>query len=133
MQKGKPNQADCAIGMASVFYDVLNHHVIDSTLRSNNTSEKQCAAEHLQYANENDLIIYDRGYPAFWLYALQTKRHMPFCMRAKTNQCLIVKDFVNSSEKQRIITDKPNKSSIKTCEEKNLSTAPITLRLVRVD
>lgn len=133
VQKGKPNQADCAMGMASVFYDVLNHQVIDSTIQPNNTSEKKCAAEHLQYSDKNDLIIYDRGYPSFWLYALHTKLKRKFCMRAKTNQCLLVKDFINSNKKQSIVTYKPNKSSIKTCEENNLSTAPITLRLVRVD
>ena len=133
VQKGKPNQADCAMGMASVFYDVLNHQVIDSTIQPNNTSEKKCAAQHLQYSDENDLIIYDRGYPGFWLYALHTKLKRKFCMRAKTNQCLLVKEFINSNKKQSVVTYFPNKPSIKTCEENKLSTAPISLRLVRVD
>ena len=133
VQKGKPNQADCAMGMASVFYDVLNHQVIDSTIQPNNTSEKKCAAQHLQYSDENDLIIYDRGYPGFWLYALHTKLKRKFCMHAKTNQCLLVKKFINSNKKQSVVTYFPNKPSIKTCEENKLSTAPISLRLVRVD
>lgn len=133
MQKGKSNQADCAIGMASVFYDALNHMVIDSTIKPNNTSEKQCASEHLKYADKNDLIIYDRGYPAFWLYALHIQHKLTFCMRAKTNQCLIVKEFVTSNKKESIVTYTPNKTSIKTCEEKGLPTTPIKLRLVRVD
>ncbi len=133
VQKGKANQSDCAIGMASVFYDILNHQVIDSTIQPNNTSEKKCAAEHLQHSKDNDLIIYDRGYPGFWLYALHTKLKRKFCMRAKTNQCLLVKEFINSNKKQAVVTYYPNKSSIKTCEENNLSTAPITLRLIRVD
>lgn len=133
VQKGKSNQADCAIGMASVFYDVLNHMVIDSTVKPNNTSEKKCVAEHLKHTGENDLIIYDRGYPGFWLYALHTKLKQAFCMRAKTNQCLIVKAFIKSNKKESIVTYTPNKTSIKTCEEKGLPTTPIKLRLVRVD
>jgi len=133
VQKGKPNQADCSIGMASVFYDVLNHLVIDSTIKPNHTSEKQCAAEHLKYSDKKDLIIYDRGYPGFWLYALHTKHKRRFCMRAKTNQCLLVKQFIKSNKKESVVIYTPNKSSIKTCKEKGLSTAPITLRLVRVD
>ncbi len=119
--------------MASVFYDVLNHMVIDSTIKPNHTSEKLCAAEHLKYADKNDLIIYDRGYPGFWLYALHTKHQRAFCMRAKTNQCLQVKGFIKSNKKESIVTYSPNKSSIKTCKEKGLSTSSITLRLVRVD
>lgn len=40
VQKYKNNQGDCSIGMASVFYDVLNHIIIDSSLNPNGTSEK---------------------------------------------------------------------------------------------
>ncbi len=133
VQKGKLNQADCSMGMASVFYDVLNHMVIDSTIKPKHTSEKQCASEHLNYADKNDLILYDRGYTGFWLYALHTKHKRAFCMRVKTNQCLLAKSFIKSNKKDSIVTYRPNKSSIKTCKEKGLSTAPVTLRFVRVD
>jgi hypothetical protein len=54
-------------------------------------------------------------------------------MRAKSNQDLLIKDFVKSGKKEAIVTFKANQPSIKTCEEKGLSTQPITLRLVRVD
>ncbi|VAW75498.1 hypothetical protein MNBD_GAMMA12-2002 [hydrothermal vent metagenome] len=133
VQKGKPNQADCTLGMASVFYDVLNHTVIDASINPNHTSEKQCAAAHLNYAGQHDLIIYDRGYPAFWLYALHIKHQHVFCVREKTRQSDLVKSFILSKKKQAIVTFKPNKSSKKTCREKGLSITPIKLRLVRVD
>jgi len=133
LQRGRPGQADCSMGMASVFYDVLNHQVLDSTIRPKGTSEHLCAEEHLAYANSKDLVIYDRGYNAFWLYALHIKHNYAFCMRAKTNKDLIVKQFIESNEKERIVTIKPNKPSIKTCREKGIPTAPIRLRLVRVD
>lgn len=133
VQKGKSNQADCPMGMASVFYDVLNHQVIDSTIQPNNSSEKKCVIEHLKYSDRNTLIIYDRGYPSFWLYALHTSLNRKFCMRAKTNQCLTVKAFIESNEKEAVVTYKPNKPSIHTCEENSLPTAPIQLRLVRVE
>jgi len=133
VQKGKPNQAVCPMGMASVFYDVLNHIVIDSCVKPNNTSEKKCAAEHLNYADKNDLIIYDRGYTAFWLYALHIKHNHAFCVREKTNQSLVVKAFIKSNKKEAIVTLKPNKTSVRTCKEKCLPITPLTLRLVRVD
>ena len=50
------------MGMASVFYDVLNHIVIDSSINPNSTSERDCAAKHLSNANKNDQILYDRGH-----------------------------------------------------------------------
>ncbi len=132
-QKGKENQAPCAMGMTSVFYDVLNHIVIDSSVNPNNTSERKCAEEHLNHAGKNDLIIYDRGYTAFWLYALHIKHHHAFVVREKTNQNLLVKAFIKSNKKEAIVTLKPNKISMRHCKERNLPVTPIALRLVRVD
>ena len=121
------------MGMASVYYNVLNHLVIDASVNPKNTSEKQCSAEHLEYAGNNDLIIYDRGYNAFWLYAHHIKHHHTFCMRAKTNQNLAIKAFIKSGKKESIITFLPNKPSIQTCKDRALPITPIKLRVVRVD
>ncbi len=121
------------MGMASVFYDVLNKIVIDSGVHPRLTSERECAEDHLQFSDDSDLVLFDRGYVAFWLYAYLLQHNISFCMRAKTNQSLLIKDFVKSGKKEAIVTFNPNKSSIKTCNEKGLSSKPITLRLVRVD
>ena len=133
VQKGKANQADCSMGMASVFYDLLNDLVIDSSINPKGTAENACAEKHLNYADENDLIIYDRGYNAFWLYAMHIKHNHAFCMRAKANKDLAVKAFVESHKKQAVVTFEPNKSSMKTCKEKGIPVSPIKLRLVRVE
>ena len=133
VQKGKANQADCPMGMASVFYDVLNDLAIDSSINPTGTSERACAEKHLDYAGENDLVIYDRGYNAFWLYALHIKQNHAFCMRAKTNQNLAIKAFVESNKKEAVVTFEPNKPSIKTCTEKGIPITPIKLRVVRIE
>jgi len=121
------------MGMASVFYDVLNHIVIDSSINPNNTSERSCAAEHLHYAKKTDLVIYDRGYAGFWLYALHIKHNIAFCIRERSHQSGLIKSFIRSNQKESIVILKPSKTAIQTCNERNLSSAPITLRLVRVD
>jgi len=133
VQKGRPEQGQCSMGMASVFYDVLNKIVIDSGIHPRRTSERQSAEDHLQFSNINDLVLFDRGYVAFWLYAYLLEQNISFCMRAKTNQSLLIKDFIKSGKRESIVTFYANKTSIKTCEEKGLSTKPIRLRLVRVD
>ena len=79
------------MGMASVFYDVLNKIVIDSSINPNNTSESLSASQHLEHAGKNNLIIYDHGYMGFWFLALHLQQGSTFCMRAKTRQSLIVK------------------------------------------
>jgi hypothetical protein len=56
IQKGREGQAGCTMGIASVFYDVLNHLVIDSCIHPRTKSEKACVSEHLANASKNDLI-----------------------------------------------------------------------------
>ena len=133
VQRGRPVQAPCAMGMASVFYDVLNHMVIDSSINANHTSERECAAEHLRFSDQNDLIIYDRGYLGFCFYALHIQQNLKFCVREKTNQNPQIKSFLKSNQKETLITLSPDKSAIRKCNEKHLPITPITLRLVRVD
>ncbi len=82
---GKKNQTNCPLALASVYYDVLNHISIDSSINSTNASEREYAASHLRQALPGDLSILDLGYNAFWLYALYTANQLPFCMRAKVN------------------------------------------------
>jgi hypothetical protein len=132
-QKGRKEQGECTMGMASVFYDVLNKIVIDSAIHPRLVSEKACVEEHLQYTQENDLVLFDRGYVSFWLYAYLLRHNIRFCMRAKTNQSLLVREFIQSGKREAIVTFEANYPSIQTCEKKGLSTKPITLRLVRVD
>ena len=85
VHNGREDQQACAMGMASVFYDVLNKIVIDSGVHPRLTSERECAEDHLQFSNDSDLVLFDRGYVAFWLYAYLLKHNISFCMRAKTD------------------------------------------------
>lgn len=130
---GKESQKDCPLALASVYYDVLNHISIDFSINHTRASERECAASHLDYAQKNDLSILDRGYNAFWLYALYVAKNQPFCMRAKINRGLLYKQFAKSGKAQQVITLEPNMSSINQCIEKGLPTSPIELRLVRVE
>ncbi len=130
---GKKNQKDCPLALASVYFDVLNHISIDSSINHTSASERECAAAHLQHSQPNDLTILDRGYNAFWLYAFFSAHDQAFCMRAKVNQNLLCKAFVASGKPEQIITLKPNKSSAEQCRLRGLSAQPLTIRLVRVE
>ena len=44
-QKGRSEQGECSMGMASVFYDVLNKIVIDSAIHPRRVAEKACVEE----------------------------------------------------------------------------------------
>jgi len=130
---GKDNQKDCPLALASVYYDVLNHINIDSSINHTKASERACAAMHLNVAQSNDLSILDRGYNAFWLYALYEAKNQPFCMRAKINRGKQYKAFADSGKAQTVITLTPNKKSVEQCKEKGLPTDLLKLRLIRVE
>ena len=127
VQKGRFGQSDCPLGLASVFYDVMNNMAIDTVIKPRSGSEHACAEDHLCYSNKNDLVLYDRGYNAFWLYALHTKNKTAFCMRAKTNKNLLVKAFVKSNKKEEVVTFIPNIPSKKTCIEKAFQSLQLSL------
>ena len=133
MNPGKENQKDCPLALTSVYYDVLNHISIDSSINHTRASERECAASHLDHALPNDLSILDRGYNAFWLYALFEAKNQAFCMRAKINRGLIYKQFAESGKAETVITLEPNKRSVEQCIEKGLPTCPLRLRLIRVE
>ncbi len=108
----KKNQKNCPLALASVYYDVLNHISIDSSINSTNASERECAASHLRQALPGDLSILDRDYNAFWLYALYTANQLPFCMRAKVYLNLFCKAFVETGEQDGIVHLEPGKTSV---------------------
>lgn len=103
------------MALASVYYDVLNHLSIDSSINHTKASERECAASHLQFALPNDLSLLDRGYNAFWLYTLYNKANSHYCMRAKVNLGKQFKAFQQSGATEAIITMKPNKISKQQC------------------
>jgi hypothetical protein len=55
---------------ASLLYDVLNSVVVDAVLTDTKTHEIKIAKnQHLKHVKENDLIIFDRGYPSYEMFA----------------------------------------------------------------
>ncbi len=133
VRRGKANQRAVPMALASLYYDVLNQMVIDAQLCPSDTSERACIAAHLEQARAGDLILFDRGYPAFWLYALLASKQRAFCMRAKTKLDSNIKAFLHSGQTQAVVTFSPNRLAECSCRERELPIDPIRLRLIRVE
>jgi hypothetical protein len=69
------------MGLASVLYDVLNGVCIDARLAHGHAAETDLANESLQFTNENDLVIYDRGYCSFRMATLASATKGHFLIR----------------------------------------------------
>ncbi|MEM7018901.1 MAG: IS4 family transposase, partial [Pseudomonadota bacterium] len=131
--RGRNTKKGFPMALVSVYYDVLNKLVIDSSLNPAQASEREAAGCHLAHAGEHDLILFDRGYPAFWLFCELLHRRLAFCMRAKTGLEKIYGEFSASGESERLVEIHPNKRSIRQCRQKGLPYKPIRLRLIRVE
>lgn len=129
---GSSNQP---MGLLSTLYDPLNGMVMDTRLAEHTASERVLASHHLDATEEGDLILYDRGYPGFWLFALHRAKKRDFCMRLPWNFYNEARDLYRNQEGkiEQEITLKPSAAAKERCKELGISDTPITLRLIRVD
>ena len=131
---GVSNQFEKRVPMAmgSCLYDVFQGVVLEAILAPYRSSERELAYRHLSLAERNDVILYDRGYPSFWLFAAHQEREVSFCMRVKTSYNAATKEFVASGKHQALAILESNNTMALQCEKKSLSTKPMLLRLLRI-
>ncbi len=128
-EKGKPRP----MARISQMFDVINKVTTDAVISPLKTGERQLAANHLLNLLPQDLILMDRGYPAYWLFNLILSLKSNFCARVSDKKWKIIKKFSNSGKKEKIIRLQAPPSSIMPCKEMGLDIKPLKLRLVRVD
>lgn len=83
--------------LVSVMYDLLNNLAVDSKIVHAHSSEKQLAVEHLCFCKKNDLIIGDRGYPSYKLFALIRQKDAHFIFRCSTNYSKEATEMYNNN------------------------------------
>lgn len=123
-----------SLAMASLLYDPLNLVTIDSQIAPYAASERDLLVEHLDKINAGDMLLLDRGYPSFWLLFLLKAKGIEFCVRLKEDWWLKVKDFTESTDKERIVTFAlPKKDRNKLKDFPNILDTEITCRLIKVE
>jgi hypothetical protein len=120
------------MGRFSQLYDVLNDVVVDADVFPHAVGERVLAGEHLAAAGPTDLILYDRGYPAFWLFVLHLVEQRQFCARVPATFSNEVKAFLASGARSAVVTFNPGSDARKQCQAYDLPCDPIRVRLVRV-
>lgn len=128
------SNSDYSLARASFAYDPCSHVLIDAQIDHCKESEQNLFYRHSERFLSSDLILADRGYTAFWLMALMTNKACHFCIRHQTVKTYSpIKAFVESGEKQAVVSLKPTGKSIKHLKEKQLSMDEITVRLIRIE
>ena len=114
------------------FYDALTQVTVASELAPCSMGERFLAERLLQHFGPRDLVLYDRGFPSFPLFALHLTRGVPVCMRMPKGFNAQVKSFIASNRPERNLVLVPNAEAKKICAYLGVPADPITLRLVRV-
>ncbi len=117
----------------SQIFDVLNKLTVDVIINPKEYGERILAAQHIRNIGPETLMLLDRGYLAFWLFALILSKDAHFCARVTSRHLKIIRKFYNSGKKEKIILLPPSAASIKQCQQMGLSIKPLKLRLVRVE
>lgn len=129
VRKGRPSP----MARISQLYDTLNKITVDALIRPKHIGERELAAQHLLNIMPDDLILLDRGYPAWWLFALITSLNANFCARISHTKWKIVQTFFQSNDKDTIIWLTPTNNSIKSARQMGLDITPLKLRLIRIE
>lgn len=105
---------------------------IDVQLDHKHASERELAVKHLAQTDANDLMLYDRGYYAYWFVLLHVLNKREFCFRLRSNANTQVKDFIKSGKKQTIISLEPTQNMQQKAREKELEIVTVKVRLIRI-
>lgn len=124
---------ECPKARLSQLYDVLNKVTIHALISPKALDERHLAFEHFAHLKPDDLVLMDRGYPAFWLFKAIKATGAHFCARMEIDKWHAAKAFIESGKREDIITLDLCHTSRKLCKDHGLSDDPITLRFIRID
>jgi len=129
----KPNKGpEVPMARVSQMFDVLNKLTIDAIISPYHVGERELLHQHMLNLMPNDLLLLDRGYPAYWIFNLIISRGGNFCARI-SKQWKIVQNFIESGSNESIVDLQASYQSRKECLEMGLDILPLRLRLIRVE
>ena len=133
----RPGGQMSATARICVVYDVLNCLAIKGFLHPCTVSEEEVLPQCLSDMElENKLLLFDRGYPSYWLMYLLMQRGAKFVMRVASNANNVVKKFLASQDDTDLtVAWCPPYASLKKLRGRGISITEhtsIKIRLVKV-
>lgn len=121
----------------SVLYDVLNEIALKARLQPFSESERSSCFKILEDTDLTDaLLLFDRGYPSYWLFYYLLKRNAHFVFRASSNMNKDVENFIESNQTDVIIDIYPSYKSIQKLKKLRIgeisNTTQVKVRLIKV-
>lgn len=124
-----------SVARICVLYDVLNEIAIRGMLHPYTVSEETVVPDILEGQDLSDtLVLFDRGYPSYWLMHQLIEQGSYFLMRAACNANNVVKAFLAGDQDDIIVEMHPPYSSLVKLKEMGVTISKektIKLRLVK--
>jgi len=117
----------------SQMFDPLNRITTNAFIGPKSTGERDMAAIHFEHLNHLDLVLLDRGYPAFWIFKLILSKGAHFCSRISAKKWKVVRKFIRSGKLEQLVTLEIPLTSTDACTKRKLDTCPMQLRLIRIE
>lgn len=130
---GSRHGTETAKARVSQLFDVLNHITLDGLIAAKAQGERLLSQQHLAHVQPGDLLLIDRGYPAFWFFFAILASGADFCARLEVNKWLVAQAFVASGALDQVVRVALCATSRTLCRDHGFADDAITLRLVRVD
>ncbi len=130
---GSRHGTQTAKARISQLFDVLNEITLDGLIAPIAVGERLLACSHLDSVQPGDLLLLDRGYPAFWFFLAILQHKADFCARLDVKNWRSAQEFVASGALDQQVTLSLCDTSHRLCRTHGFDCETFTLRLIRVD
>ena len=119
-------------GLLSCLYQVKSQIPFDFNLVSH-LNERTCAEQHLQLLEQDDIVVYDRGYYSYLLLHRHFERRIHPVFRLQKNNATAIDEFFSGPETDAIVSIAPSSTTRTEILAKypNLNIVPIPMRLIK--
>jgi hypothetical protein len=120
------------LARVSFAFDVLNRMVVSAALAPWKQGERALFAQQLDAMGAGDMMLFDRGYPALWLFALVRSRGAHSCARIDAGLWSRAFDLLVNDTRELCYVAHLTERARRVCGEFGVECASLRLRIVRV-
>jgi Transposase DDE domain len=130
---GPVDDGSVAMARCVALFSVASRQWLEMVVGRYDEGERELLLKALDQITPNDVLVLDRGYPAWWLFAALQARNVNFCARIEGCGWSAVEKLLRSDESELVMRQRLKSHDRKKLKDHGL-VAPemLSLRLVKV-
>lgn len=119
-------------GLLSCLYEIRSQLPYDFDLVAH-SDERMCARRHLDVLNDNDVVVYDRGYYSYSMLHQHYQAGVHAVFRVQESSSTAIRAFLASGDTDRDVTIAPSARGASEIRERNpdFNIVPLRMRLLK--